>query len=208
MTTASSATTGGRKFGNTNYGDTIFGRGRVTRKYVDERPGSCLVYVDAHMENIRGFLTNVAPMTIELVSREQIYEQRMPKNPAPVSIDRNPRGLKPGDRVVVKPRPDWEMPTPYRLAGETATVYAMFEVPGYVVRGDSTTTDRARSPCPRGLCHREPREGLCSPRSLQRLTGWSSTSTALNSPSRSPGKNTYRDQTRWGCVKSGSGGRI
>lgn len=120
------------KFCNTNYGDTVFGRGRVARKYVDEETGACLVDVDARMENIRGFLTNVAPMTIELVSREKIYEQRVPQNPAPASIDQSPRGLKPGDRVIVKPRPDWEMPTPYRLAGETATVYAMFKVPGYV----------------------------------------------------------------------------
>jgi hypothetical protein len=84
------------------------------------------------MENIRGFLTNAGPMTVQLMSWEQIHEQRTPETPVSVSIDWNPQDLRPGDQVIVKPRPDWEMPAPYRLAGETATVYAMFEVPGYV----------------------------------------------------------------------------
>lgn len=121
-----------KKFCNTNYGDTIFGRGRVTRKYVDEVTGACLVDVDARMENVRGFLTNMAPLSIELASREQIHEGRAPKTPSAEPLAWNPEGLKPGDKVTVRSRPEWEMPTPYPLAGEVATVYQMFEQPGYV----------------------------------------------------------------------------
>ena len=60
---------GWRKFTNTQYGDTLFARGRVIRKYIDE-DGSCKVLVDTALENVRGYLTNMCPITVKLPSRE------------------------------------------------------------------------------------------------------------------------------------------
>lgn len=121
-----------RKFANTTYGDSVIGRGRVVRKYIKD--GQCLVDVDTCMENIKGFLANMGPTTISLLSKEQMLYSRAPKeNPAEKTLDLNPQCFKRGDRFRVLPRPDWELPTPYPLADETGYVYEMpVDVDGYI----------------------------------------------------------------------------
>jgi hypothetical protein len=56
---------------NTPIGDTIFGRGRVVKKYIDEN-GEYLVDLDTWLETIRGYISNVGPATVRLLSKEKV----------------------------------------------------------------------------------------------------------------------------------------
>jgi hypothetical protein len=56
------------KFSNTCMGDTIIGRARVLRKYIDGE-GRCMIEIDTNMEDIRGFFTNTGRTFVELPSR-------------------------------------------------------------------------------------------------------------------------------------------
>jgi len=134
-----------RKFANTTIGDTIIGRGRVVRKYVSEE-GECLVDIDTCMENVRGFLTNMGPTTIALPSRaKMLYEEDPKTDPDEIDLNLNPENIKKGDKIRIKPRPDWEIPGEYPLTGETAYVYELpVDVPGYVyavMDNDCTSID-------------------------------------------------------------------
>jgi hypothetical protein len=60
------------KFANTPLGDTIFGRGRVTRKYVSDS-GEYLVDLDVWEETVRGYIPNAATATVSLLSREKVF---------------------------------------------------------------------------------------------------------------------------------------
>jgi hypothetical protein len=60
------------KMANTPLGDTIFGRGRVTNKYVSEN-GDYLVDLDVWMESIRGFIPNAAKAAVSLLSRDKVF---------------------------------------------------------------------------------------------------------------------------------------
>jgi acyl dehydratase len=55
---------------NTPLGDTIFGRGRVVNKYIGKN-GDYLVDIDTRMETIRGYISNLATLTVTLMSREK-----------------------------------------------------------------------------------------------------------------------------------------
>ena len=47
--------------------------------------------------------------------------------------DLNPEGIKRGDKFRVKPRPEWELPNEYPLAGKTGYVYELpMDVDGFV----------------------------------------------------------------------------
>lgn len=121
-----------RKFANTTIGDSIIGRGRVVRKYIEN--GECKVDIDCCMENIKGFLANMGPTTITLMSRKQMLERTEPIEEVSCKpLDLNPEKIKRGDRFRVKPRPDWELPYQYPLEGETGIVYELpMDVDGYV----------------------------------------------------------------------------
>ena len=119
-----------QKMANTPFGDTIFGRGRVLRKYVED--GKCLVDISSWMETNRGYISNAGPLTIELMSRQLLENGRLPETPAQDEIDQNPNAIKPGDRVRIQPRPDWELPSGYPLSGTTASVVAYHQVDGFV----------------------------------------------------------------------------
>ncbi len=123
---------GWRKFANTQYGDTLISRGRVVRKYIDEN-GDCLVDVDTALENLRGFLTNMCPITVKLPSRaKELYEQA-PEDPKQPSLELNPQHITAGDRFQVKPRPDWEFPGGDPLEGKTGVVFELpLDYDGYV----------------------------------------------------------------------------
>lgn len=54
-------------------GDTVFGKGRVMRKYVGEN-GDHLVDLDVWLETIRGNICDVATATVSLVSKEQVFK--------------------------------------------------------------------------------------------------------------------------------------
>jgi hypothetical protein len=58
------------KMANTPLGDTIFGRGKVVRKYIDEN-GDHLVDLDTWMETIRGYVSNACPAIVKLVSKKE-----------------------------------------------------------------------------------------------------------------------------------------
>jgi hypothetical protein len=60
------------KLANTPLGDTIFGRGRVIKKYVNDN-GEHLVDIDVWMESNRGYIPNVATVTVSLLSKEKIF---------------------------------------------------------------------------------------------------------------------------------------
>lgn len=109
------------KFTNTPFGDTVFGYGKVVHKYIDVQ-GHCLVDIDCWMDNARGFISNTGFSTVELLSREKMNHDKLPDwNDIP-RLDPNPDGIKVGDRVRVKGRPDWPLPTPHPTVGRTAKV--------------------------------------------------------------------------------------
>lgn len=118
-----------QKMANTPFGDTIFGRGRVLRKYIED--GRCLVDVTSWMETNRGYISNAGPLTIELMSRRQLETGILPDSPEQTVIDQNPNGIRPGDRVRIKPRPEWELPSGYPPANATATVVSYHQVDGF-----------------------------------------------------------------------------
>ncbi|MFC1902019.1 MaoC family dehydratase N-terminal domain-containing protein [Chloroflexota bacterium] len=60
------------KLSNTPLGDTIFGRGKVTKKYISEE-GEHLVDLDVWFESIRGFIPDAATATVSLPSKEEIF---------------------------------------------------------------------------------------------------------------------------------------
>ncbi len=123
---------GWRKFANTSFGDTVIGRGRVVRKYVNEK-GECLADIDTCMENIRGFVANMGPVTVKLPSRSETFCGAKPAEPDETALALNPRGIGAGDRFRVKDRPDWELPGAYPLAGRTGTVYELpLDYDGYI----------------------------------------------------------------------------
>ena len=121
-----------RKFANTTIGDSIIGRGRVIRKYIED--GECRVDIDVCMENIKGFLANMGPTTISLPSKRKFLERLEPVTDSEeTELDLNPEGIKRGDCFRVKPRPDWELPYDYPLAGKTGYVYELpMDVEGFV----------------------------------------------------------------------------
>jgi hypothetical protein len=57
------------KLCNTSIGDTAFGRGKVVKKYIDQN-GDHLVDLDVWMETNRGYISNVGPATVSLLSSE------------------------------------------------------------------------------------------------------------------------------------------
>jgi len=105
------------KLANTPLADTIFGRGRVTRKYVEN--GEYVLDVDVWMESNRGFISNVGPSAVSLLSREKIFtknESAKFKAPAltdPYQYDSDLHGevvkdeFQAGDRIRIVDRPDW-----------------------------------------------------------------------------------------------------
>lgn len=134
-----------RKGSNTNWGDTFICRGTVMDKYVKE-DGRCMVEIDTRMENMRGFITNVGPTTVELPSSEKL-ETGIAPVPSPAGVmrfNRNPDGLKVGDRVRVKAK-QWDFPCDYPLSGQTGTINQAFcDVDGYFyvkMDNDCTTLD-------------------------------------------------------------------
>lgn len=122
-----------RKFANTTFGDTIIGRTRVVAKYIDEK-GRCIVELDSAMENIRGFITNCAPITVELMSREREIWHREPVDENWTRLDTDPQKLKKWEHVRIKPRGDnWRFPCEYPLAGRTGYVNELpVDIGGYV----------------------------------------------------------------------------
>ena len=131
------------KLANTPFGDTIFGRGKVIRKYIEN--GEYMVDIDTRMETIRGFVTNACPITVCLLSRKKVFECNL----APIFKPFAPRGseliiesdtgvlkenmveVKPGDRIRVKERPDWLLGE-YKVAGMTGTIVSdMEKINGY-----------------------------------------------------------------------------
>jgi hypothetical protein len=119
-----------QKMANTPFGDTIFGRGRVLRKYVDDE-GRCLVDITAWMETNRGYISNAGPTTVELLSRTKQETGRLPEVPVQQELDQNPNNIRPGDHVRIQPRPDWELSSPYPLANATARVVEYHQVEGF-----------------------------------------------------------------------------
>jgi hypothetical protein len=64
------------KLCNTAIGDTAFGRGKVVNKYID-RNGEHLVDLDVWMETNRGYVSNVGPATVSLLSREKGFTESL-----------------------------------------------------------------------------------------------------------------------------------
>jgi hypothetical protein len=62
-----------RKLHNAPLGDTIFGRGKVIKKYVDDN-GDYMVDLDTWMETIRGYIPNVGTATVNLPSKEKLFK--------------------------------------------------------------------------------------------------------------------------------------
>jgi hypothetical protein len=127
-------------------GDTIFGRGEVRRSYVEN--GEHLVDISVRIETIRGYVSTVGEMTASLLSKDEIFARNQPPTFAPATqaggimygsdAESWPRAatgeVEVGDRIRVKDRADWLLPGKYKLAGQTATVYDMFDDPeGYVL---------------------------------------------------------------------------
>ncbi|WP_322041023.1 FAS1-like dehydratase domain-containing protein [Burkholderia diffusa] len=135
------------KLANTPFGDTIFGRGKVVRKYIEN--GEYLIDIDTCMESVRGFISNVGPATVSLLSKDQIFA----RHEAPLfnvgaafvasksaSVEGSARppnveaGIRKGDRIRIKDRPDWPMPGGYRLAGQKGMVSDTVDsLDGYVL---------------------------------------------------------------------------
>lgn len=92
-------------------GDTVWGRGKVVRKYVAD--GQPMVAVACWTESIRGWLNTISMADVILPSRGAV----------PASFDETLAlpDIRPGDTVRVKNRPDW--PIPYRFAGFEGVVY-------------------------------------------------------------------------------------
>ena len=61
-----------RKLHNAPLGDTIFGRGKVTEKYIDDS-GDYMADLDTWMETIRGYVANVGTATVSLPSKEKMF---------------------------------------------------------------------------------------------------------------------------------------
>lgn len=122
-----------RKFANTTFGDTVIGRGRVVRKYINEK-GECLVDIDTCMENVRGFLGNMGPCTVRLPSRCERIPGKKAEPCTQPPLELNPQNIQPGDRFCVCSREHWELPDcEYPLAGQTGRVVELpLDVPGYV----------------------------------------------------------------------------
>ncbi len=121
-----------RKFSNTCMGDTIIGRARVLRKYID-REGRCMVEIDTTMEDIRGFVTNTGRTFVELPSKaREIYGQE-PGEDGQKSLDID-TCIRAGDRIRVKPRGNkWKFPCSFPLEGMTGSVNELpVDVDGYV----------------------------------------------------------------------------
>ena len=109
------------KFTNTPFGDTVFGHGRVVSKYIDAE-GRCLVDIDCWMDNVRGFVSNTGFSTVELFSREKMNRGTLPEVKEIPNHDLNPEKFVVGDRVRIKERPDWPLPTRHPTAGHTAVI--------------------------------------------------------------------------------------
>lgn len=121
-------------------GDTIFGLGRVTRKYVEN--GEHLVDISVQIETMRGYVSTIGEMTVSLLSREQIFTQNEPPvfksayaedkamygTEAFVREGKAP-DIQVGDKIRIGERKDWPMPGGYKLAGQTGTVYDVFDDP-------------------------------------------------------------------------------
>lgn len=60
------------KLANTPLGDTIFGQGNVTKKYISDND-DYLVDLDVWMESNRGYIPNVATATVRLPSKEKTF---------------------------------------------------------------------------------------------------------------------------------------
>jgi hypothetical protein len=57
------------KLNNHPLGDTLFGRGKVKKKYISAN-GEYLVDLEVWVETIRGYVSDVATATVSLISRE------------------------------------------------------------------------------------------------------------------------------------------
>lgn len=138
------------KLANTPIGDTIFGRGRVTRKYVED--GEHLVDIDIWMESVRGFVSNVGPATVSLLSKEKIFTENEPPKfkaaalngayESDTGIPVIKTDLKAGDKIRITERPEWPLPGGYELAGYTGTIQQIVDEPaGYaLVQMDTDVT--------------------------------------------------------------------
>lgn len=62
------------KLANVPLGDTIFGKGKVTRKYVCPN-GEHLVDLDVWIESVRGYVPDVATATVSLLSKEEVLKK-------------------------------------------------------------------------------------------------------------------------------------
>jgi len=121
-------------FINTNFGDTIIGRGQVIRKFIDS-DGECRVEIDNWMENIRGFVTNIGPTIVSPPSKVVVLYEKAPEDDFDQAVlNPNPQNLQRGDRLRIKERPGWELPGGYGLAEETGYIYEMcLDVLGYAM---------------------------------------------------------------------------
>ena len=62
------------KLANNPIGDAIFGRGRVIKKYVDD--GDYVVDLDIWIESNRGYIPNVATVTVSLLPKRSIFTSK------------------------------------------------------------------------------------------------------------------------------------
>jgi acyl dehydratase len=101
-------------------GDTVWHRGRVTRKYIDE--GKPMVTVACLAESVRGWINTIALGDVILPSRGAVPASFNETLPMP--------NIRVGERVRIKDRPDW--PVPYRFAGAEGVVYQFRKPTGTV----------------------------------------------------------------------------
>jgi len=101
-------------------GDTVWHRGKVVRKYVED--GQAMVDVAVWAESIRGWVNMMGTAGIILPTRSPVEN---PATETPTVSE-----IKVGDKVSVKDRPDW--PVPYRFNGATGTVFQTRRPQGFV----------------------------------------------------------------------------
>jgi len=101
-------------------GDTVWHKGKVVRKYVEE--GQPMVDVACWAESIRGWINTIATAGLILPSRGAVA----PSSNETIELPE----IRVGDSVRIKDRPDW--PVGYRFAGSEGKVYQVKKPMGVV----------------------------------------------------------------------------
>lgn len=96
---------------NTALGDTIFCRGRVTGKHIDQ-DGDTLVSVRLCAENVRGFVTAFGRAEICFPEAGGV----------PECMECVPVAVGAGDRVIIHERADWPLAGGFPLAGKSGQI--------------------------------------------------------------------------------------